>query len=87
MKKTLLEKLSDKQFDAYCDYTFAEAHLKLWKEKNPTYETDLTLWVQSMNLEMSVQTKKHQYDIAIMKWGIEKAKENFLELNKESVSL
>ena len=77
MKKTLIEKLNDKQFDAYCDYTIEEAGLRLWKETNPTYETNLALWVEFMNLEMSLQIKKHKYDIAIMKWGIEKAKEDF----------
>jgi hypothetical protein len=80
MKKTLLEKLDDKQYDAYLDYRIAKAGLEVWKEKNPTYGDDLTLWVESMNLEILVQTKKHLYDIALLKHGIERTKQHFSEL-------
>lgn len=77
MRKTTLERLSDKQFNAYCDYKIAEGKLAIFKQNNPTYEKDLTLWVESMNIELEVKTKKHLYEVALAKWGIEKAKVNF----------
>ena len=81
MKKTLLEKLDDKQYDAYVDYRIVKAGLEVWKGKNPTYKTDLTLWVESMNLEILVEIKKHKYDIAKLKCGIESTKQHFAGLN------
>ena len=81
MKKTLLQKLDDKQFSAYCDYTILDEGLKLWKEKNPTYEKDLNLWIESMNQEIIVQTMKHKYDIALLKFGIENTKQHFQNQN------
>ena len=77
MKKTLLEKLNDKQYDAFVDYKIEEACLEVWKKNNPTYQTDLTLWIESMNLKISVETKKHKYVIAKLKWGIETTKQHF----------
>ena len=78
MKKTTLEKLNDKQFNAYFDYKIFKSCLDTWKEKNPTYEKDLTLLVEYMNLELEVKTKKYLYEVALTKWGIQKVKEIFV---------
>ena len=77
MKKTFLEHLNDEQFDAYCDYKISLGILEFFKEKNPNYENDLNLWIGFMEQELEVKTKKHLYEVALMKWGIEKARVNF----------
>jgi len=79
MEKTTLKELEQKQFDAYSDYQFAEVCLEIFKEKNPNYEKELTLWVKFMNLELNLKIKKHLYEVAITKWGIENVKHKFVE--------
>jgi hypothetical protein len=86
MTNTSLAELLQEQFDAYCEYRFTEAKLSMFKEQNPNYENELTLWVESMNIELEIKTKKYLYEVAMTKWAIEETKQNFVE-SEDSVSL
>jgi hypothetical protein len=73
-----LEQLNEEQFDLYADYRISASRLEFLKEKNPNYENDLTLCVGFKNQELEVKTKKHLFEVALMKWGIENTKQKVL---------